>query len=67
MGRILDATAAVAFTIGLVFAAGQSMGVGGAIKSLAIVIIGSLICGAVVAGIALLLAGGLVAYARESA
>ena len=53
-----DATAAVAFTIVLVFAAGQSMGVGGAMKSLAIVVIGSLACGAVVAGIVLLLAGG---------
>jgi CPA1 family monovalent cation:H+ antiporter len=53
-----DATAAVAFTIVLVFAAGQSMGIGGAMRSLAIVVIGSLACGAVVAGIVLLLAGG---------
>jgi monovalent cation:H+ antiporter, CPA1 family len=53
-----DATAAVAFTIVLVFASGQTIGTGGAIKSLLIVIVGSLLCGAVVAGIALLLAGG---------
>ena len=53
-----DATAAVAFTIILVIASGQTMGMGGAIKSLLIVIVGSLLCGAVVAGIVLLLAGG---------
>jgi CPA1 family monovalent cation:H+ antiporter len=53
-----DATAAVAFTIILVFASGQTMGAGGAIKSLVIVIVGSLLCGALVAGIVLLLAGG---------
>ena len=53
-----DATAAVAFTIVLVFASGQTMGALGAIKSLLIMIIGSLICGAVVAGIVLLLSGG---------
>lgn len=52
-----DATAAVAFTIVLVFASGQTMGTGGAIKSLLIVIVGSLLCGALVAGIVLLLAG----------
>jgi CPA1 family monovalent cation:H+ antiporter len=48
----------VAFTIILVFASGQTMGAGGAIKSLLIVIVGSLLCGALVAGIVLLLAGG---------
>lgn len=53
-----DATAAVAFSIVLVFAAGQSLGAGAAIKSLAIVVVGSLICGAVVAAAVLLLAGG---------
>ena len=52
-----DCTAAVAFTIALVFASGQSMGVASVAKVLTITIVGGLLSGAVVAGIALLLAG----------
>lgn len=52
-----DGTAAVLFTIALVFASGQSVGFAGVTKMLAIMIAGSLVCGAVVAGLALLLAG----------
>ena len=52
-----DGTAAVGFTIVLVLASGQSVGVGGVTKVLAIMIVGSLLCGALVAGLALLLAG----------
>ena len=52
-----DATAAVAFTIALVFASGQSIGVLGVTKTLLIMVAGSLVCGAVVAGVVLLLAG----------
>lgn len=52
-----DATAAVAFTIALMFASGQSIGVFGVTKTLLIVIAGSLVCGAVVATAVLLLAG----------
>ena len=52
-----DCTAAVAFTIALVFASGQSFGVAGGLKTLGITVIGGLLCGALVAGIALLLAG----------
>jgi CPA1 family monovalent cation:H+ antiporter len=52
-----DATAAVAFAIVLVFASGQSVGVFEVTKTLLIVISGSFVCGAVVAGIVLLLAG----------
>src|SRR5258706_10974505 len=40
-----DATAAVAFTIVLVLAAGGTVGAGGALKSLLFVIAGSLLCG----------------------
>jgi CPA1 family monovalent cation:H+ antiporter len=52
-----DGTAAVAFTIALAFSYGQSVGVPGIAKTLALMIIGSLVCGAIVAGLALLLIG----------
>ena len=52
-----DGTAAVGFTIALVFASGQSIGVLGVTRTLFIIIAGSLVCGAVVAGLVLLLAG----------
>jgi CPA1 family monovalent cation:H+ antiporter len=52
-----DATAAVAFTIVLLFASGQSIGVFGVTKTLLLVVAGSLVCGAVVAIAVLLLAG----------
>jgi CPA1 family monovalent cation:H+ antiporter len=52
-----DATAAVAFTIALLFASGQSIGVFGVTKALLMMIAGSLVCGAVVATVVLLLAG----------
>ena len=52
-----DATAAVGFTIALVFASGQSIGILGVTKTLAIMIAGSIVCGAVVAAVVLLLAG----------
>ena len=52
-----DATAAVAFTIALLFASGQSIGVFGVTKTLLIMIAGSLVCGAVVAAVVLLLTG----------
>ena len=52
-----DATAAVAFTIALMFASGQSVGAIGVTKTLLIMVAGSLVCGAAVAGLALLLAG----------
>ena len=54
---INDATAAVAFTIVLVFASGESAGAFGVTKTLAIMIAGSIVCGAVIASLALLLAG----------
>jgi len=52
-----DATAAVAFTIALIFASGQSIGVLGVSKTLVIMIAGSIVCGAVVAAVVLLLTG----------
>ena len=52
-----DCTAAVAYTIVLAFAAGQGIGPASAAKLLAVEVIGAMICGAVVAGAALLLAG----------
>jgi CPA1 family monovalent cation:H+ antiporter len=52
-----DATAAVAFTIVIVFASGQSIGAVGVTKTLLIMVAGSLVCGAAVAGLGLLLAG----------
>ena len=52
-----DATAAVAFTIALIFASGQSVGVLGVSKTLVIMIAGSIVCGAVVAAVVLLLTG----------
>ncbi len=52
-----DATAAVAFTIALRFASGQGIGAAGMTKALLIMVAGSLVCGAAVAGVALLLAG----------
>lgn len=52
-----DATAAVAFTIALILASGQGIGVIGISKTLVIMIAGSIVCGAVVAAVALLLTG----------
>jgi CPA1 family monovalent cation:H+ antiporter len=52
-----DATAAVAFTIVLIFASGQSVGAMGITSRLAIMLAGSIACGAAVAGLTLLLAG----------
>lgn len=52
-----DATAAVAFTIVLMFASGQSVGALGITGRLGIMVAGSLVCGAAVAGLTLLLAG----------
>jgi CPA1 family monovalent cation:H+ antiporter len=52
-----DGTAAVGFTAALAFASGQSLGVLGVTRTLFIMIAGSLVCGAVVAGLVLLLAG----------
>lgn len=52
-----DCTAAVAYTIVLAFAAGQSVGAVGALKTTVIIVAGAIACGAVVAGAALLLAG----------
>jgi CPA1 family monovalent cation:H+ antiporter len=52
-----DATAAVAFTIVLIFASGQSVGAIGITSRLAIMLAGSIACGAAVAGLTLLLAG----------
>ena len=52
-----DGTAAVGFTAALAFASGQSRGVLGLTRTLFIMIAGSLVCGAVVAGLVLLLAG----------
>ncbi|MEK6336447.1 MAG: sodium:proton antiporter [Acidobacteriota bacterium] len=54
-----DATAAVAFAIVLVLASGQGVGWLGISKALFIVIIGSVVCGAAVAGVVLLLAGAM--------
>ncbi|HSQ23226.1 MAG TPA: sodium:proton antiporter [Pyrinomonadaceae bacterium] len=52
-----DCTAAVAYTIVLALAAGQSIGAAGAARTLVIVVAGAIACGAVVAGAALLLTG----------
>lgn len=52
-----DGTAAVALAIVLAFLSGQSIGPFGAAKSFLIVSAGSLLCGAVVAGLVLLLIG----------
>ena len=52
-----DATAAVAFTIAIGFASGQSISAVGVTKTLLIMAAGSLVCGAAVAGLVLLLAG----------
>lgn len=52
-----DATAAVAFTLVLVFASGQSIGALGVTKTLVIVVAGSIVCGALVGGLVLLLTG----------
>ena len=48
-----DATAAVAFTLALLFASGQSIGVAGITKTLAIMIAGSFVCGAIMAAFVL--------------
>jgi CPA1 family monovalent cation:H+ antiporter len=52
-----DATAAVAFTIAVGFASGQNISAVGVTKTLLIMVAGSLVCGAAVAGLVLLLAG----------
>jgi len=52
-----DATAAVGFMIALVWMSGQTITVGSTAKTLLMVIVGSMICGAVVAVVVLLLAG----------
>jgi CPA1 family monovalent cation:H+ antiporter len=52
-----DGTAAAAFTLALVFAAGQSTGTLGILKTFGLVVFGSIICGAIVAGLVLLLSG----------
>jgi CPA1 family monovalent cation:H+ antiporter len=52
-----DCTAAVAFTIALLFASGQSPSVTVGLKALVIAIVGGLLCGTLVAGVALLLVG----------
>lgn len=52
-----DGTAAAAFTLALVFAAGESTGTFGIVKTFGLVVFGSIICGAVVAGLVLLLSG----------
>jgi CPA1 family monovalent cation:H+ antiporter len=52
-----DGTAAAAFTLALVFAAGESTGTLGILKTFGFLIFGSIICGAVVAGLVLLLSG----------
>lgn len=52
-----DCTAAVAFTIALVFASGQTVSFGTGAKTLVITVAGALLCGVVVAGLTLLLAG----------
>ncbi len=52
-----DCTAAVAYTVILAFAAGQGLGPTGAVKTLVIVVAGAIVCGALVAGVTLLLTG----------
>lgn len=52
-----DGTAAVGFTAALAFASGHSIGVVGVTRTLFIMLAGSLVCGAIVAGLVLLLAG----------
>lgn len=52
-----DCTAAVAYTIVVALASGESVSAGGAAKTLVLVILGAIACGALVAGGVLLLAG----------
>ena len=52
-----DCTAAVAYAIVLAFSGGQSVGATGVAKTLAVVIVGAIACGVLVAGVTLLLAG----------
>ncbi|MGZ8845260.1 MAG: cation:proton antiporter [Pyrinomonadaceae bacterium] len=52
-----DCTAAVAYTVILAFAAGQGLGATGVAKTLVIVVAGAIVCGALVAGVTLLLTG----------
>ncbi|MDX6529396.1 MAG: monovalent cation:H+ antiporter, family [Blastocatellia bacterium] len=52
-----DCTAAVAFTIVLGFAGGQSIGVFGVAKSFLVIVVGAIVCGVVVSFLCLLLAG----------
>ena len=52
-----DCTAAVAYAIVLAFAGGQSVGAIAVTKTLVVVVVGAMVCGALVAGVTLLLAG----------
>jgi CPA1 family monovalent cation:H+ antiporter len=52
-----DGTAAVAFTLAIAFVSGQTIGAVGAAKTFILVVLGSIVCGAVVAGLVLLLSG----------
>jgi len=52
-----DVTAAVAFTMVLLFASGRSIGVLDLTRTLAIMIAGSIVCGAAIAALTLLMAG----------
>ncbi len=52
-----DGTAAAAFTIALAFAAGEATGTSAVVKTFAFVVFGSILCGALAGGAALLLSG----------
>ncbi len=52
-----DCTAAVVFTIVLAFAAGQPVSFGSATKTLVVIVVGAVACGALIGVVALLLAG----------
>jgi monovalent cation:H+ antiporter, CPA1 family len=54
-----DASAAVAFAIALIFASGQTTSLLGVTGTFLFVVAGSLVCGAVIAGVVLLLAGAI--------
>jgi Na+:H+ antiporter len=52
-----DCTAAVAFTIALAFVSGHGIGVVGGLRTVLVTVVGGLLSGAAVAGVALVLAG----------
>ena len=52
-----DGTAAVAFSVILAAATGSSLSVGGVVKTLAVSVAGGILCGGLMAGVLLLLAG----------